>query len=51
MYPSKSFLWQLLAFIAILLALNGLFQLHISIIGSVLLTVVLSLAFSGIRRR
>ncbi len=48
---SNKIIWQLLAFIAILLALNALFALHISILGSLLLTVVLSFVFSYFKQR
>lgn len=46
MYRIKQILWQLLAFVAILFALNGRFRLHISIIGNVMLTIAWSLGFS-----
>jgi hypothetical protein len=41
---NKSVLWQLALFVAILLVINFFFHLHISIIGSLLLTVGLSFA-------
>ncbi len=47
---NKNLVWQLVIFVAILLALNAIFELHISILGSLLLTVVLSFAFSFFRR-
>ena len=39
---SKNVIWQLVVFILALLALNFFFHLHISIIGSLLLTLGLS---------
>ncbi len=39
---NKSVLWQLLLFVVLLVALNFFFHLHISIIGSLLLTLGLS---------
>ncbi len=48
---NKKMLWQLVAFVVILIVLNALFALHISIIGSVALTVVLTLAFNIFNRR
>jgi hypothetical protein len=47
----KSYLWQLAMFVLILLGLNYFFRLHISIIGSVVLTVILSMVFSFFRQR
>lgn len=41
---SKNVIWQLVVFILTLLALNFFFHLHISIIGSLLLTLGLSFA-------
>ena len=40
---SKSYLWQLAVFVIVLVALNFFFHWHISIIGSLVLTVVLNL--------
>lgn len=37
---SRNFIWQIVFFIVILLALNWFFHLHISIIGSLVLTLV-----------
>ncbi len=48
---NKNMLWQLGLFVLILVVLNMLFALHISIIGSVLLTVGLSFVFRLIQRR
>lgn len=42
---SNSVLIQLGVFVAVLIALNFFFQWHISIIGSLALTIVLNLAF------
>ena len=39
---NKTVLWQLALFVVVLLALNFFFHLHISIIGSLLLTLGLS---------
>ena len=47
----RSYLGQLAVFVLVLIGLNLFFRLHISIIGSLILTVVLSLAFSSFRRR
>ena len=44
-------LWQLGIFVLVLLALNTFFGLHISIIGSLVLTIGLSLLFSLFQRR
>ena len=44
-------LWQLGVFVLVLIALNAVFQLHISIIGSLLLTVLLSFVFNLIQSR
>lgn len=38
--------WQLVVFVLVLLGLNFFFRLHISIIGSLVLTVALSFLFS-----
>ena len=48
---SKNLIWQLAIFILVLVALNFFFQVHISIIGSLLLTVILSLVFNFIQTR
>ena len=48
---TKDIFWQLGVFVAVLIALNLVFQLHISIIGSLLLTVLLSVVFNFIRRQ
>ena len=48
---NKSVLWQLGVFVVVLLALNFFFQLHISIIGSVVLTLGLSLVFRMIQSK
>jgi len=48
---NKSYVWQLAVFVLILLGLNFFFRLHISIIGSLVLTVGLSLLFSFFRGR
>ncbi|MGC1220091.1 MAG: hypothetical protein WA883_21670 [Phormidesmis sp.] len=48
---NKNLLWQLGIFVAVLLALNLVFQMHISIIGSLLLTVALSFVFNAISNR
>lgn len=47
---NRQWLLQLAAFVAILIALNYFFALHISIVGSLILTVCLSLLFSVFRR-
>ena len=47
---NRNSLYQLAAFVVILLLLNAVFALHISIIGSVVLTLVLSFAFNAMRR-
>jgi hypothetical protein len=47
----RSYLGQLAVFVLVLIGLNFFFRLHISIIGSLILTVVLSLVFSSFRRR
>lgn len=43
--------WQVGIFLLVLLALNFFFQMHISIIVSLLLTISLSLAFNLIQNR
>ena len=48
---SKDLIWQLVIFVLVLLALNAFFQMHISIIGSLVLTIVLSLVFNFIQNR
>lgn len=48
---NQRMLWQLGAFVVILFVLNALFALHISIFGSLALTVVLTLAFNAFNRR
>ena len=48
---SKNLLWQLGIFVLVLLALNVFFEMHISIIGSLLLTVILSFVFNFIQTR
>ena len=48
---SKNFIWQLAIFILVLVALNFFFQTHISIIGSLLITIILSFVFNFIQTR
>ncbi len=48
---NRSILWQLALFVVVLIVLNTLFQLHISIIGSILLTLGLSFVFSLFQRK
>jgi hypothetical protein len=48
---TKNLLWQLGVFVLVLLALNIFLDLHISIIGSVVLTLVLSFVFNAIQNR
>jgi hypothetical protein len=48
---NKSYIWQLAVFVLVLIGLNFFFRLHISIIGSLLLTVGLSVLFSLFRKR
>lgn len=48
---NRSYLWQLAVFVLILIGLNFFFRLHISIIGSLVLTLALSFLFSAFRRR
>lgn len=48
---NRSYVWQLAVFVLILIGLNFFFRLHISIIGSLVLTLVLSFVFSAFRRR
>ena len=47
----NNWLWQLAVFVLLCLALNFFFQTHISIIGSLLLTVIFSLVFNFIQTR
>ena len=47
----KDLIWQLEIFVLVLLVLNAFFQMHISIIGSLVLTIVLSLVFNFIQNR
>lgn len=47
----KGYLWQLGVFVLVLLGLNAFFRLHISILGSLALTVGLSFLFSLFRGR
>lgn len=46
----KNVIGHLLVFIAVLLALNFFFHLHISIIGSLVLTVGLNIAFRAFNK-
>ena len=46
----KDLIWQLGIFVLVLLILNTFFQMHISIIGSLVLTIVLSLVFNFIQQ-
>ena len=48
---NKNMLWQLGLFVLILVALNALFALHISILGSVALTVLITVVFNAFRAR
>ena len=48
---NKNLIWQLAIFILVLVGLNFFFQAHISIIGSLVLTIVLSLVFNAIQSR
>jgi hypothetical protein len=48
---NKSFLWQLAVFVLILVGLNFFFRLHISVIGSLILTVGLTILFRAFQRR
>ena len=43
---SKNYLWQLVVFIVVLIALNFFFHWHISIIGSLALTLGLNFVLS-----
>lgn len=47
----RSYFWQLAVFVLILVGLNFFFRLHISVIGSLILTVGLSALFSFFRAR
>ena len=44
-----NYLKELIIFVIVLIALNFFFHLHISIIGSLILTVILSFAFGALR--
>jgi hypothetical protein len=48
---SKALLYQLGIFVLVLIGLNFFLDLHISIIGSVVLTLVLSVAFNAMQNR
>jgi hypothetical protein len=48
---NRSYIWQLAVFVLVLIGLNFFFRLHISIIGSLVLTVGLSVLFSLFRGR
>ncbi|MEJ2583442.1 MAG: hypothetical protein P8127_17730 [Acidobacteriota bacterium] len=48
---NRSFVWKLGVFVLVLVGLNFFFRLHISIIGSLVLTIGLSLLFSMFSRR
>ena len=47
----RDYLWQLAIFVLVLIGLNFFFRLHISILGSLLLTVGLSFLFSLFKGR
>ncbi len=47
----RSYLWQLAVFVLVLIGLNFFFGLHISILGSLVLTVGLSFLFSFVGKR
>ena len=47
---NKNFLWQFAVFALVLIALNFFFQTYISIIGSLLLTVGLSILFNFVQQ-
>ena len=47
----KYFIVELIIFVLILIALNFFFHLHISIIGSVVLTVIFAIGFRAARAR
>jgi hypothetical protein len=47
----RDYLWQLAMFVLVLIGLNFFFRLHISILGSLLLTVGLSFLFSLFKGR
>ncbi len=47
---NRGYLWQLMIFVVVLILLNLFFHLHISIIGSLLLTVGLSVVFNFLNR-
>ncbi len=42
---NKNIIWQLVVFVVVLLLLNQFLHLHISIIGSLVLTIGLNLVF------
>ena len=46
---SSNALWQLILFVVVLIALNFFFHLHISIIGSLLLTFEINIVMRMIR--
>jgi len=48
---NAKFIKEIIVFVLILLALNYFFHLHISIIGSIVLTLVLSFFFGALRSR
>ena len=48
---NKKFIKEMVVFVLILLALNFFLHLHISIIGSVVITLVLSFFFGSLRSR
>lgn len=48
---TTKFIAELIVFVVILLSLNYFFKLHISIIGSVVLTLIFAFAFRGMRSR
>ncbi len=47
----KYFIVELIVFVLILIALNFFFHLHISIIGSVVITLVIAVMMGAMRRR
>ncbi|MFP8874989.1 MAG: hypothetical protein VCB42_10830 [Myxococcota bacterium] len=47
----KYFIVELIIFVLILIALNFFFHLHISIIGSVVITLVIAVMMGTMRRR
>lgn len=48
---NSNLLQQLAIFVVVLIALNFFFHLHISIIGSLVLTLVLSVVFNAMQNR